>query len=684
MEVLLAGNTRYITAEFVKHAFPDCHVVVLGAPRLRSSRGAGLLSLPGQEAEGLRELLQNDAFDRVVWFGDSLTPGAGSLGALEKLRVLLQGCAADTRMVVLSAPPLYRDGLLADTEAALCRDTAAQLVQVTVPWLADAAAEGDLLGAAFAAQQAGQSFLWPGSPETPVCFLAAEDLAELLYRLFENWQLYPEPLTVPDCFGLTMGTLAERVQALWPDAPAPEFSGEEAGVLPPAGQTLRRELRWSPRYSILDDLPAQKARWLETQQRGPAGGVRGWMRRHPLAVRLAELLLGCLAAELLTAASGVQMQFKLIDFRLLYIVLLGTIYGMQWGIAAAGLESLCLIAAYARQDVGWLTLFYEPANWVAFIGCFTAGAVCGYVRDKSRDMLAFAEQENRRLRNKFGVLRQLYQETVRRNQELRRQIVSSRDSFGKIFRATQELDVAQPKEVFFKAVKVLEELMENQSIAIYSVGANKDFARLEAASRPIAAEAEQSLRMETLTPALPALQRGEVWVNTEFLPGLPSFLAAVWEQDGPVLLLEVRRADYEQMTLYYQNLFRVLCGLIRSALLRCLQIQRMRQNEQCVPGTCRLLRAEDFRREAAVAREMEQAHVACHQLLRLERTRRTPAELDRLLAGRIRENDAAGLLEDGCVWLLLTQATPETLPFVVRRLAAAGLKAQRMKELPCI
>ena len=146
MEVLLAGNTRYITAEFVKHAFPDCHVVVLGGSRLRSSRRAGLLSLPRQEAEGLRELLQNNAFDRVVWFGDSLTPGAGSLGALEMLRVLLQSCAADTRVVVLSAPPLRRDTLLADTEAALCRDTAAQLVQVTAPWLADAAAEGDLLG----------------------------------------------------------------------------------------------------------------------------------------------------------------------------------------------------------------------------------------------------------------------------------------------------------------------------------------------------------------------------------------------------------------------------------------------------------------------------------------------------------------------------------------------------------
>ena len=40
-----------------------------------------------------------------------------TLGALETLRVLLQSCAADTRVVVLSAPPLHRDALLADSAA---------------------------------------------------------------------------------------------------------------------------------------------------------------------------------------------------------------------------------------------------------------------------------------------------------------------------------------------------------------------------------------------------------------------------------------------------------------------------------------------------------------------------------------------------------------------------------------
>ena len=55
-----------------------------------------------------------------------------------------------------------------------------------------------------------------------------------------------------------------------------------------------------------------------------------------------------------------------------------------------------------------------------------------------------------------------------------------------------------------------------------AVGANKDFARLEAASRPIAGEAEQSLRMDTLAPAMPALQRGwEFLLRSLSLPSKP-------------------------------------------------------------------------------------------------------------------------------------------------------------------
>ena len=675
----MAGNTRYVTRKWIEQAFPSGRVVVLGDRHIGLSKRISVVSLlPEQEVKALDKLFETYSFDWVVWFSPQLTPAESSFESVGSLEKLLNCCEAGTRVLCLEARAVQPDGkidVFSELCGKLCDCAQAQVQRVMLPWLYDAAAKGDFLARAFQALEAREPYFWAVRSDCPVCFLAMDDLAELVKRLFENWRVHGNALVVPDRFGLTMGQISEQVHALWPDAPAPAFSQNHLEPIDCREDVLRREYMWFPRYSILDDLPAQRQAWEEG--RGAAPRKESWrarLFRHKRLMQVLELLLGAAAAELLTWATGAQVQFRMIDFRLLLIVLMGTMYGMQWGIAAAALESVFLARAYAAQDVNWLTLFYEPTNWVAFIAYFTVGAVCGYVRGKSRDDLQFARQEGENVRRKFVFLRQLYQDAVQGNQELRRQIISSQDSFGKIFRVTQQLDVTEPREVFYKAVKVLEELLENESIAIYSVGRNKGFARLEASSRPIMRSVPQSLRIQSLEPALPTLERGEVWVNTEFLPDMPTYLACARENGETVLLIGIIRAKYEQMTLYYQNLFKVLCGLIQASLLRALQTQAVLRERQCVPGTYRLLKPEVFRRAVGTAQRMQQEHVACSQLLCLVGEGRTPEEMDVALAGKIRENDEAGYLEDGNVWLLLSQATPETLPVVRRRLEGAGFR----------
>lgn len=684
LKILLAGNTRYVTREWIEQAFPAGHVVVLGDRRIGLDKRISVVSLlPKQEIKALDKLFETYSFDQVVWFSPQLTPGGGSFEALGFLQTLLNCCCERTRVLCLegrAVQPEGKAGIFPELCARLCETSAAQVQRVMLPWLYDAAAKGDFFASAFQAMQDKEPYYWAVGSDSPVCFLAMDDLAELVRRLFENWRVHDGALVAPDCFGVTMGQLAKQVHALWPDAPAPAFAKNRLEAVDCREDVLRREYMWFPRYSILDDLPAQKQVW--EAARGTAPRREGWrarLMRHRRLVQTLELLLGGAVVELLTWATGAQVQFRMIDFRLLVIVLMGTVYGMQWGIAAAGLESIFLARAYAAQDVNWITLFYEPTNWVVFIAYFTVGAVCGYVRGKSRDDLQFARQEGESILRKFTFLRQLYQDAVRGNQELRRQIISSQDSFGKIFRVTQQLDVTEPREVFFKAVKVLGELLENESIAIYSVGKNKGFARLEASSRAIMRTVPQSLRMQMLEPALATLEKGEVWVNREFLPDMPAYLACARENGETVLLIEIVHAKYEQMTLYYQNLFKVLCGLIQASLLRALQTQAVLRERQCVPGTYRLLKPEVFRRAVRMAEQMQQEHVACSQLLCLEGEGRTPEALDVALAGKIRENDEAGYMEDGNVWLLLSQATPETLPIVCRRLEGAGFRV-RVKE----
>ena len=44
MEVLLAGNTGYVTETFIEESFPECDVVVLGNEMLKSNRKKNILS----------------------------------------------------------------------------------------------------------------------------------------------------------------------------------------------------------------------------------------------------------------------------------------------------------------------------------------------------------------------------------------------------------------------------------------------------------------------------------------------------------------------------------------------------------------------------------------------------------------------------------------------------------------
>ncbi len=164
------------------------------------------------------------------------------------------------------------------------------------------------------------------------------------------------------------------------------------------------------------------------------------------------------------------------------------------------------------------------------------------------------------------------------------------DSFGKIFAVTQELDVFNPRDIYRKCCELLGEILENDSVAICHVSGGA-FARLVAASPAIAEDAARSLTLEQLAPLLGDGGRSNLWVNRELTPGLPMFGYTI-ERDGALaVLIFVRSAAENQMTLYYQNLFRILCGLVESALGRAFDYEAVAQDKRCVDGTCVLKQA---------------------------------------------------------------------------------------------
>ena len=164
-----------------------------------------------------------------------------------------------------------------------------------------------------------------------------------------------------------------------------------------------------------------------------------------------------------------------------------------------------------------MLLFYEPANWLAFIIYFVVGASCGYVQLRNTETARFVQEENELLHKRLEFTRKLYQDTLEDKRSFRRQILGRRDSFGKIYAVTQQLDMLQPQEICRKTVQIMEDVLENHSLTIYRMEKNQGFARLTAASAGMTPEPAYSLEVDQWLDVIRAIEQEGLWVNRGFL-----------------------------------------------------------------------------------------------------------------------------------------------------------------------
>ena len=189
---------------------------------------------------------------------------------------------------------------------------------------------------------------------------------------------------------------------------------------------------------------------------------------------------------------------------------------------------------------------------------------------------------------------------------------------------------------------------------------------------------QPGLKVEQWLNVLRAIEQEGLWVNRGFLPGRPMYAAGVRQNGSLVVLIGLYTAGEEQMTLYYQNLFRILCGLVKTALVRAFAYESAVRENWYLPGTC-LLRPTVFAEQLATACTLQEDKMAHHLLLRVTGEFKDRAELNDRVERSIRSTDAAGVGTDNEVYLLMNQSDEEDLPLLTRRLGEKAFVSLRCR-----
>ena len=689
MEVLVVGNTAYVDDDFCAKAFPGDHVQVVAADdaqRESSSRGSW--------KELLRHLDQAYEFDRVVYLSTYLTPHTEAFGDIELLRSVFRACMGRRVQLLYVAGPAAVEGVAdaADANAQtgkgiiaraannLCRYYAShddiQTKILCTPYLytASAALNDPFLVPLFEACSTGSVAL-QGTADAAFPLLCAEELAVLVHRIFDSWDASFETLDVADAFHHTSGEVGEALKALFPGLSV--AYGDSAGYVLPVSDIVRVRYGWFQRYDLLRDLTTIQACWDAGRAKkvNPLRAAIDRIQMRTLPIKCLETGFAWVLFEVLEHLFSQSAQLNVLDYRLLYVVLIGTLYGLDFGLVAALLASVGLAVSFFTQyGYTFQGLFYEPSNWLPFIAYFVVGAVCGYVQLRNGEAIKVERDQNELVRNRNTFLTQLYHDAIEDKRTYKRQIVGRHDSFGKIFAVTQELDVLNPRDIYRKCCELIGEILENNSVTIYHVSGGA-FARLVAASSVIAEDATRSLSLEQLVSLLGGGGRSNLWVNRELTPGLPMFGYTIERDGAPAVLIFVRHAAENQMTLYYQNLFRILCGLVESALGRAFDYEAVAQDKRCVDGTC-VLKQAAFGQELAAEQALADGRMGSFLLLRVVPGMEPVGELVGAIGSAIRESDAAGLVDGDVLYLLMRQAKACDLPIIRERLGAKQIAVE--------
>ena len=680
--VLFIGNTEYITNEFINHTFPDSKVMVIGNTVLGSADKIKLFRI---KKPSIKAVLETYDFDLIVFFSGELTFHTTKKSDSEELREVLKFAGEmqkNAKIIFLSSldSAFSRKSdraILSVAKENLCefyaKESSLDIKVVQIPFLYSGNYEQDFLYKIFEKSYHNKPVTIDCAPDDKTHFISLQDLSQLLIRLVDHWKSGTGILTIGDEFNIPFTNFGQEMEKLCggkihflPELPI--------NTLEVTNKAIRNEYGWFAKISLIDDMEEEYEKFLLKKREKTQtlwDKIKQWIEKHDLFVKIMELLILFFVTEMLLHLTDSAVIFSIVDFRMAYIVIVATVHGLNFGLAAAGLSSISWLVAKVASGTNLLTIFYEPTNWLAFVFFVLIGALCGYVKLRKDDTIHFVTEQNHLLEDKLVFTRDIYEDTYREKRELKKQIIGSKDSFGKIFDITRKLDTVELHLLYLRIMETFEEILENKTISVYSINKDKSFGRLEVTSRDIVETVSKSISTETYAPVIETLSNGEIWRNTQLKSEFPMYAAGVYRGKELVMLIFLWHASIEQHSLYYVNLFKILRDLVQMSLLRAYDYNQAIYNQQYIENT-HIMKADAFAENLQNFRALAEKKVSSYVLLEFETNGRSYKEMEELLIQKIRANDILGATDDGKLRLLLSGATEKDLVFILPRFENIG------------
>jgi nucleoside-diphosphate-sugar epimerase len=448
--------------------------------------------------------------------------------------------------------------------------------------------------------------------------------------------------------------------------------------------SIGRDLDWSPKYSFQEGL-YRTYDWFKNERTSEENIAKQENESPSLLSRVvkaiipyAENVLAFALAAWLTFIIQ-DTQYNFIDIKLIYIIIIGIVYGNRQSIVAVILAVALYTYQLLENGYDLISLFYGTDLFFQIAIYLFIGLVVGYSIDRRTNALKSKERQLVALQEKYTFLNEVYEETRAVKEELQQQIMNNGDSFGKIYSVTKELESLEPEKIFTSTVSVVESIMKSQFVTIYTVNKYKNYLRLAARSSCKDFEAPKSIKVEDYPYIKHLLGSKKIYINKELHGDSPLLSAPVISNGEVVAVVSLHGMKFDNFSLYYQNLFQITIDLISSSLSRALSYVEATGSQRYFEGS-QVLKPEVFADILASKRLASNMHGVEFVLLTAGSAADVSPELAHQIFSSLRETDYLGLGQDGQLLVLLSNSGQGDAAFVLDRFYRNDIKLDIVKE----
>ena len=450
---------------------------------------------------------------------------------------------------------------------------------------------------------------------------------------------------------------------------------------------IERELGWRSRRPLAEGLKetyeamqAARSAYMDDIR---ALSRRAWLERvRQKVVPYAENLGGALVTAGVSYLQGGTSvnSMTAFDFAFLYIGCMGLLYGKQQALIAAIFSLILLIHSLLAQGGDLVAMLYNPREFLHFVSYFFAAVLTGYFADRESYRQRADNRIKRRLQYRYSFLENIFKENLAVKDRLYRQIVNSDDSIGRLYRIVSRLDSVETENLYTQTASVTADILSVKDVVVYIVGEGGWYLRQKVRLGSQTHELPRSIRVEDNPYLVQMLQEKKIFVNRDLVKGLPDLAAPISYEGRVIAVLQIYNLDFEQWSLYQQNLLSITARLVSSSLARAYAWEQETADQKYLDNT-RILRSEEFQKvieEFRERRRMQPDYPVT--LLALKVNGRSYSELDHQIAHSIRGEDFMGATETG-VSILLPDVAGKTLDMVRERLAKVGIETGESQAL---